>query len=98
MYHSGMHGTYTEPVLLIAMEKLAVRAENKLVNVVSFLGINQDSEEMAGSFEARLLCRGAVCDFTVKCTGATCLKDTSYMDHMVSHQLVRGLADTEIQE
>ena len=30
--------------LLLAMEKLAVRALNKLVNVVNFLGMSQDSE------------------------------------------------------
>ena len=42
--------------------------------------------------------QGAVCDFTIKCTESTCTRDTSYMDHMVSHQLIRGLADIEIQE
>ena len=42
MYDSGMQGTYTEPALISAMEKLAVRAQNKLVNVVSFLGMSQD--------------------------------------------------------
>jgi hypothetical protein len=54
VYDGGMHGTYTEPALLTAMEKLTVRAQNKLVNVVSFLGMSQDSEETAGSFAARL--------------------------------------------
>jgi hypothetical protein len=98
VYDSGMQGNYTESALLSAMEKLAVRAQNKLVNVVSFLGMSQDSEEAAGSFAARLRGQGAVCDFTIKCTSTTCLKENSYMDHMVSHQLVRGLADTEIQE
>ena len=81
-----------------AMEKPAVRAQNKLVNVVSFLGMSHDSEETAGSFAARLCGQVAVCDFILKCTSTTCLKDNSYMDHMESHQLVRGLADTEIQE
>ena len=35
MYYSGMQGTYTEPALMAAMEELAVRAQNKLVNKVS---------------------------------------------------------------
>ena len=65
MYNNGMQVTYTEPALLTAMEKLAVRAQNKLFNVVSFLAMNQDSEETAGGFEGRLHGQGAVCDFTI---------------------------------
>ena len=98
VYDSGVLGNCTEADLLKAMEKLAVRAQNKLVNVVTFLGMSQDSEEPAGSFAARLRGQGAICDFSITCTNATCLQENSYMDHMVSHQLVRGLSDTEIQE
>ena len=98
VYDSGMQGNFTEVDLLAAMEKLSVRAQNRLVNVVSFLGMSQDSEEPAGSFAARLRGQGAICDFTIKCTSDTCLKENSYVEHMVSHQLVRGLADAEIQE
>ena len=54
MYDSAMQGNCTESALMSAMEKPAVRAQNKLVNVVSFLGMSQDSEETAGSFAARL--------------------------------------------
>ena len=37
----------------------SVRTENKLVNVVSFLGMSQDSEDTAGSFAARFSDQGA---------------------------------------
>ena len=40
VYDSGMQGTYTEPALPTDMEKRAVRAQNKLVNMNSFLGIS----------------------------------------------------------
>ena len=80
------------------MEKLAVRAQNKLVNVVNFLGMAQDREERAGAFAARLRGQGAICEFVVRCSSSACQHKTSYMDNMVAHQLVRGLGDVEIQE
>ena len=39
-----------------------------------------------------------MCDFEVKCSSAGCDTTVSYSDKMVSHQLVRGLADASIQE
>ena len=54
VYDSGTDSDCTELALLLAMEKLAVRAQNKLVNVVTFLGMSQDREEPAGGFAARL--------------------------------------------
>ena len=98
VYDSGVSDNCTEADLLQSMRKLAVRAQNTLVNVVTFLGMSQDSEETAGSFAARLRGQGAICDFSIKCTSTTCQKENSYMDNIISHQLVRGLADTEIQE
>ena len=98
VYDGGTGNNCTEVSLLLAMEKLAVRAQNKLVNVVNFLGMSQDREETAGAFATRLRGQGAICDFIAKCSSSTCQNQTSYMDHMVAHQLVRGLGDTEIQE
>lgn len=98
VYDSGVSDNCTEADLLQSMRKLTVRVQNTLVNVVTFLGMSQDSEETAGSFAARLRGQGAICDFSIKCTSTTCQKENSYMDNMISHQLVRGLADTEIQE
>ncbi len=45
VYDSCMQGTYTEPALISAMEKLAVRAQNKLVNMVSFLGMSDEKKD-----------------------------------------------------
>ena len=98
VYDGGTDNNCTEANLLLAMEKLAVRAQNKLVNVVNFLGMAQDREETAGAFTARLRGQGAICEFVVQCSSSVCQNKTTYMDNMVAHQLVRGLGDVEIQE
>ena len=75
-----------------------MRAQNTLVNVVKFLDLAQDPEELISSYIARLKGQASVCDFAVKCKESECNKLTSYSDQMVCHQLVRGLADPTIQE
>ena len=45
VYDSGITGSSDETTLLSAMKKMAVRTENTLVNVVTFLGLSQDSDE-----------------------------------------------------
>ena len=54
MYDSGAKNSSDEESLLSAIKKLSVRAQNKLVNVVTFLGLAQDRDEAIGSFAARL--------------------------------------------
>ena len=81
-----------------SIKKLAVRAQNKLVNVTNFLCMGQDREETIGCFSARLKGQTAVCDFSIECSASSCSNKTSYVEKMVAHQLVRGLSDTEIQE
>ena len=98
VYDSGVDSYTDETKLLDAIRKLAVRAQNKLVNVTNFLGMGQDREESIGSFAARLKGQAAVCDFSVTCSASACSNKTSYLEKMVAHQLVRGLSDTEIQE
>ena len=80
------------------MKKLAVRAQNTLVNVVKFLDVAQDHEESGGAFTARLKGQAATCDFLIKCSSSSCTQATNYTDQMGCHQLVRGLADPTIQE
>jgi hypothetical protein len=80
------------------MKRLAVCAQNTLINVVNFLEMTQGHEEAIGSFTARLRGQAAVCDFTINCSLTTCGHPTSYMEKMVAHQLTRGLADPSIQE
>ena len=98
MYDSGVTSEATETALLHAMKKMAVRAQNNLVNVVNFLGMGQDNDEPGGSFAARLKGQASTCDFTIKCAASGCSSETSYMEKMVAHQLVRGLVDPTIQE
>ena len=98
VYDSGVTSEATETALLHAMKKMAVRAQNNLVNVVNFLGMGQDNDEPGGSFAARLKGQASTCDFTIKCATSGCSSETSYMEKMVAHQLVRGLVDPTIQE
>ena len=98
VYDSGMRSTSTESELLASIKRLAVRAQNTLINVVNFLEMTQGEEEAVGPFIARLKGQAAVCDFTIKCCSTSCTQVTSYMEKMVTHQLTRGLADPNIQE
>ena len=98
VYNTGINSDSDEPTLLAAMRKLAVRAQNTLVNVVKFLDMAQEQEETAGAFTARLKGQASTCNFLIKCSSNTCNQETNYSDQMVCHQLVRGLADPTIQE
>ena len=57
VYDSGVTSHDDENTLLESMKRLAVRAQNNLVNIVTFLGLGQDNEEPGGSFTARLKVR-----------------------------------------
>ena len=98
MYNTGINSESDETTLIDAMKKLAVRAQNTLVNVVKFLDMAQDQEESAGAFTARLKGQSSTCNFMITCNSPTCTHQTNYSDKMVCHQLVRGLADPTIQE
>ena len=98
VYDSGVDSHTDEDTLMSSIKKLAVWAQNKLVNVTNFLGMGQDKEETIGCFSARLKGQSAVCDFFVVCSASSYSNKTSYVEKMVAHQLVRGLSETEIQE
>ena len=98
VYDSGVKNNADEGTLISAIRKLSVRAQNKLVNVVTFLGLAQDRDETIGSFCARLRGQATVCNFETNCSASSCTNKTSYMNEMVAHQLVRGLNDVEMQE
>ena len=98
MYDSGVTSSSDKTTLLSAMKKMAVRTQNTLVNVVTFLCLGQDSDENCTSFSASLRGQASICDFTVQCKEPTFKKDVSYTDRMIAHQLVRGLSDSDIQE
>ena len=98
VYNTGVNSDSDEATLLAAMKKLAVRAQNALVNVVKFLDMAQEEEESAGGFTARLKGQASTCNFVIKCSSSTCDNETNYSEQMVCHQLVRGLEDQAIQE
>ena len=98
-YEAGNADKITEDDLLKRMKKLAIRAQNNLVNIVEFLSMTQDTEEPAAMYISRLRGQAKVCDFSVKCTSEGCEDSSiSYADKMVAHQLVRGLEDLGTQE
>ena len=97
-YDSGVSSTTEEEALLKAMKRLAIRAQNRMVNIVDFLSMGQDNDEPIAMFLARLLGQAKICEFTVKCSEDTCARETSYADNMVAHQLVRGMEDSATQE
>ena len=98
VYESGATTDITEADLLAALKKFAIRTQNKLCNVVEFMNMSQQPEEAVSNYISRLRGQAKVCDFSVKCTATGCTAEVSYTDKMVSHQLVRGLADTQTQE
>ena len=72
VYDSGVKNNADEGTLILAIKKLSVRAQNKLVNVVTFLGLAQDRDETIGSFCAWLRTLGTVCNFETNCSSPTC--------------------------
>ena len=97
-HQSGAKDATSEEQLLEIMKKLSIKATNNLVNVVQFLTLAQNIDEPVTQFVSRLKGQSSVCDFEVKCSSVGCDTTVSYSDKMVSHQLVRGLADASIQE
>ena len=100
-YDAGNCDKITEKNLLQRMKKMSIRAQNKLVNIVEFLSMTQNHDEPVAQFISRLHGQAKVCDFSIKCTAECCENNDSmitYADNMVSHQLVRGLQDTSVQE
>ncbi len=92
IWKQGITNKSMENDLLEVMKRMAVKKQNLLLNVVTFLGMAQDREEPAKHFVARLRGQATVCNFILP-TG-----ETNYMEHMIKHQLVRGISDPTILE
>ena len=98
VYESGIPDKVSEVDLLAAMKKMAIKNQNKLVNVVEFLSMSQEVEEPISTFASRLRGQGKICNFSVTCTRENCNTEVSYLDSMLCHQMVRGLVNTDTQE
>ena len=86
----------SELELMADMRRLAVVAQNNLVNIVRLRSLEQDRDESGRSFLARLRGLGAVCRLSVNCS---CVPSTSvsYADEEILRCFVKGLADDNIR-
>ena len=80
----------SETLVFSLMKSMAVKHQNTLVNVVTFLTTGQDTGESCKHFTARLQGLASVCDFVLP-TG-----ENDFTEVMVRNQLIRVLADPEI--
>ena len=96
-FEAGPTADITEDELLKRLRKLSIKAQNKLVNIVEFLSMTQDTDEPVAMFTSRLRGQASVCDFSIKCSENVNIVHT-YAENMVAHQLVRGLEDVSHQE
>ena len=78
--------------MLAVIKKMAVKKQNILLNIVSFLNMGQAEDEAAKHYAARLKGQASLCNFVLP------EGQRDYSEEMVKHQLVRGLQDPLIQE
>ena len=75
VYSAVKNNVYKE-MLISGIKKLAVCAQNELVNVVTFLRTTLDRDVTIGSFDAGLRGQVAVCNFEIECPLSTCNNTT----------------------
>ena len=95
-FHGAQLDQKNEADLMSEMRKLAVVAQNNLVNIMRLSSIVQDRDEPVKSFMARLKGIAEVCKLTVKCPCEPGVQ-VSYADKEIYHCLVKGLADMDIR-
>ena len=78
------------------MRKLAVMAQNNLVNIVRLRSLLQDRDEPIRSYFERLKGIAAVCKLTLQCS-CTPSTSVSYADKEILHCILKGLADEDIR-
>ena len=94
--HGSALDSKTEDELIRELRKLAVVAQNNMVNVVRLRSIPQDRDEPVRSYLAKLKGAASVCKLTVKSTGVED-ESVSYADQEILHCLVKGLVDDDIR-
>ena len=96
--HGANMTTTTEKDLLALLKAQSIKSQNRLVNIVQYLNLEQRENESITKFIARVRGGAKVCNFQVKCTAAGCNTLVSYSDQLSSHVIVRGLENADIQE
>ena len=86
----------TETARLQELKQLAVRKKNKAVNRVKLGTLKQDKGEPVRKFSGRVRSLAAVSEYLVNCKG--CKKDVSYSEEVIMDQIIRGLAQSDIQK
>ena len=96
--HNGGAGDIRDPSELLDMIKsLAVKCRNNLVNIIELQVMSQNRDEKVNAFAARLNGKADLCDLVVTCPAQDCHTKVSFKEKLLMYQLVRGLADPEIQ-
>ena len=95
-FHGEKLDEKNESELISEIRKLAVVAQNNLVNIMRLRSLVQDRDEPVKSFMARLKGVAKVCKLTVKCPCDPGVQ-VSYAEKEIYHCLVKGLADMEIR-
>ena len=94
----GTTETNDEKDVLAQLKQIAVTKRNIAVNRVKLGTLKQDRGEPVRKFAGRVKSLAAVSGYTVKCTKEDCNTLVSVMELVVTDQLIRGLADSEIQK
>ena len=73
-----------------------MKSTNTMLLLSKFYQMGQDRGEPIRAYLSRLRGAASNCNFEIKCS--SCDEKTSYVEKALSHQLMKGLVDPEIQE
>ena len=86
-----------EEALLNEIRHLSVKETSRQLSRVQLGHLVQDDGESVRHFAARIKGIASICDYSVKCPKTECNTEVSYADEVVRDQVIRGLANSDIQ-
>ena len=96
-YGSEGYDALTEDGLMEAAKGMVVKARNKLVMQLQLQKMMQGPDQPIQTYVASLKATARTCGYRIKCTDEVCTTMVDYTNAMVLQQMIRGLADEEIQ-
>ena len=96
-YGSEGYGALDEKTLLEAAKMMVVKSRNKLVMQLQLQRMMQGAEQPIQTYVASLKATARTCGYKMKCSDSQCNKVVDYTGAMVLQQMIRGLADEDIQ-
>ena len=87
----------TEIGLMEAAKGMVVKSRNKLVMQLQLQKMMQGPDQPVQTYVASLKSTARTCGYRMQCTNEDCNTVVDYTDSMVLQQMIRGLADDEIQ-